>query len=52
MHRVLLPRDQLRQWTWLWDPKLGAIEVKSGDVAIDYTVPDRGNKTLQGLRPY
>ena len=52
MHRVLLPRDQLRKWTWLWDPKLGAVEVKANDVVIDYTVPSRNDNTPQGLRPY
>ena len=52
MHRVLLPRDDLRQWTWLWDPKLGGIEMKSGDITLDYVVPARDDKTLQGLRPY
>lgn len=52
MHRVLLPRDQLRKWTWLWDPKLGAVEVKASDVVVDYAVPGRNDKTLQGLRPY
>lgn len=52
MHRVLLPRDQLRRWTWLWEPKLGAVKVKSGDVVIDYAVPERTDKTLQGLRTY
>ncbi len=52
MHRVLVHRDDLRKWTWLWEPKLGAIEIKSDDVTIDYTVPSRNDKTLQGLRPY
>ena len=52
MHRVLLPRDELRQWTWLWDAKLGAIEVKSGNVEVEYEVPRRNDTTLQGLRPY
>ena len=28
LDRVLLPRQELRQWTWLWDPKLGGIEVE------------------------
>ena len=52
MHRVLLHRDDLREWTWLWEPKLGAIDVSSKDVEIEYTVPSRDDKTLQGLRPY
>ena len=28
LDRVLLPRDELRKWTWLWDAKLGGVEVK------------------------
>ncbi len=52
MHRVLLHRDDLRKWTWLWEPKLGAIEVGSKDVSLDYTVPGRSDQTLKGLRPY
>ena len=51
MHRVILPRDELRRWTWLWDPKLGAIEVQSEDRTIDYQIPQRGDKALGGLRP-
>ena len=26
--RVLVHRDELRKWTWLWDAKLGGVEVK------------------------
>lgn len=52
MHRVILPRDELRRWTWLWDAKLGAIEVKSENRTIDYQLPQRGDKALGGLRPY
>ena len=52
MHRVLLDRDELRKWTWLWEPKLGAVEVNSDDVTIDYAVPSRTENATQGLRPY
>lgn len=52
MHRVLLHRDELRKWTWLWEPKLGAIEVGSKDISLDYTVPGRSDQKLKGLRPY
>ena len=52
MHRLLLPRDDLRQWTWLWEPKLGGIEVNSDDITLDYLVPARDDETLHGLRPY
>lgn len=52
MHRVLLHRDDLRKWTWLWEPKLGAIEINSKDIKMEYSVPSRADETLQGLRPY
>ncbi|HID75051.1 MAG TPA: hypothetical protein EYP56_03540 [Planctomycetaceae bacterium] len=52
LHRVMLHRDQLRRWTWLWDPELGGIELGSKPVEIEYQVPDVASKRLKGLRPY
>jgi len=52
MHRVILHRDELRKWTWLWDPKLGAIEVGGAAKTIHYTMPDPAEKKLRGLYPY
>lgn len=52
MHRVILHRDELRKWTWLWDPKLGAIEVGSTPKTIQYAMPDPAAKKLRGLYPY
>ena len=53
MDRVLLPRDELRRWTWLWDPKLGGIEVQASLLAIPYTLqPGSTEKKLKGLYPY
>jgi hypothetical protein len=57
MDRILMPRDQLRKWTWLWDVKLGGIEVKDRTVNIKYdfpglaSTPDAESK-LKGLYPY
>ncbi len=48
--RTLLHRDELRQWTWLWDSKLGGIEVAKEPVEIEYTIPS--DKSLPGLYPY
>ena len=43
------PRDELRKWTWLWDPKLGGIEVTSQDATIKYELPSQaGLKKLRG----
>jgi len=51
--RSILPRDELRKWTWLWDPKLGAVNVKQAPVHLDYALPkDSADKKLQGLYPY
>ena len=52
LDRVLLHRDELRRWTWLWDPKLGAIEIKDQPVALRYELPKAGAKVLRGLYPY
>jgi len=53
MHRVILHRDELRKWTWLWDPKLGGIEVEKAPLAIEYQMPSASaDKRLKGLYPY
>ena len=36
MDRLILNRDELRKWTWLWDAKLGGIEVGDKPLAIEY----------------
>ena len=52
MHRVILTRGELRQWTWLWEPKLGGLEVGKSPVTIEYELPGRSDRTLKGLYPY
>lgn len=52
LHRVLMQVSELRQWTWLWDPRLGGIRVADQPVAIDYRLPQPGEKALGGLYPY
>ena len=52
MDRILMPRDQLRKWTWLWDPKLGGIEVKDRAVNVKYELPkSNSSQQLKGLHP-
>ena len=29
LDRILMQVNELRQWTWLWEPKLGGVDVKS-----------------------
>jgi len=53
MHRVLLQVSELRQWSWLWEPKLGGIEVKKSPITIKYELPSRAEaQKLKGLHPY
>jgi hypothetical protein len=51
-HRIIMPRDQLRQWTWVWDPKLGDIQVGKTPVTLRYELPDLERRSLPGLYPY
>jgi hypothetical protein len=53
MDRVILPRDELRKWTWLWDPKLGGVEVGGEPLRIKYDLPKPSDeRKLKGLYPY
>jgi hypothetical protein len=57
MDRILMPRDQLRKWTWLWDFKLGGIEIKDRTINIKYELPNLSSSPdtaskLKGLYPY
>ncbi len=53
MDRVILTREELRKWTWLWDPKLGGVEVGGQPLRIKYDLPKPSDeKTLKGLYPY
>ena len=51
--RILLQVSQLRRWTWLWDARLGGIEVKDSPVTFEYRLPKQSDeKKLKGLYPY
>jgi hypothetical protein len=52
LDRILLPVAELHQWTWLWDPKLGGIEVRNAPLAIHYELPNKsGPQKIKGLYP-
>jgi hypothetical protein len=53
LERLIMPLNELRQWTWLWVPALSNINVeKTGTVNVNYTFPDTQNTELKGLKPY
>jgi hypothetical protein len=39
LDRVLMARDELRLWTWVWQPRLGGIKVGEKPVTISYKLP-------------
>ncbi|MGW8257546.1 MAG: hypothetical protein ACWGMZ_08685, partial [Thermoguttaceae bacterium] len=49
LDRVMLHRDQLRKWTWLWDAKLGGITVQDKPLNIEYDVSSTSTAKLKGL---
>lgn len=49
MDRVIMDRNELRKWTWLWDPKLGGIEVGNRPINVKYELPKSSERRLKGL---
>ena len=52
LDRLLLHRDELRKWTWLWAPELGGIDVKDQPITIKFDLPAASERRLKGLYPY
>lgn len=51
--RILMAKRELRQWTWVWEPKLGDIEVAEERVVVEYVVPKLSKESgCRGLLPY
>jgi hypothetical protein len=52
LDRLLLPRREFHGWTWVWEPRLGGIEVGSQAVNLTYTIPAHLDaKTVRGWLP-
>ena len=43
LDRILLARSELQRWTWVWEPRLGGIEVGTKPVTITYELPEKFN---------
>ena len=53
LHRVLLKVSELRRWNWLWEPKLGDVEMSGRPKTVRYKIPNETEaKGLDGLHPY
>ncbi len=41
LDRTLLLREEFQRWTWIWEPRLGGIEVNRKPVTIVYRLPTK-----------
>lgn len=39
--RVLLPRADLHRWTWVWDRRLGGVQIDRKNTTLSLSLPDR-----------
>jgi len=53
LHRLLIPVAEVRRWTWVWEPKLGAVSLGTESLTLEYRLPT-GNalEQMPGLHPY
>lgn len=52
LDRVLLPKAELQRWTWVWEPKLGGIQVDEDAAWVSYEIPRRLDpKVARGWSP-
>ena len=41
LDRILMARSEFQKWTWVWEPRLGGIEVGTKPVTVTYELPER-----------
>jgi hypothetical protein len=52
LDRILLGNREFQRWTWVWEPRLGGIEVGKKTVQVSYELPGRFDpKTARGWLP-
>jgi hypothetical protein len=54
LDRIIMEVASLRKWTWVWEPKIGGIQVQNAPLTIKYEIPAALDSTskLRGLLPY
>jgi hypothetical protein len=53
LDRILLAKNELRRWTWIWEPRLGGIYVGNGTTSLSYEPPEQfDQETAKGWFPY
>lgn len=52
LDRIIMAKDSLRRWTWVWEPALGGIELGDKPVNLSFQVPERFDpEAARGLLP-
>ncbi len=52
LDRILMAKSDLYQWTWIWEPRLGGIDVTHRPVQMRFELPSKLHlKTARGLLP-
>ncbi len=52
LDRIIMAKADFHKWTWLWDPKLGNVQVSSKPVQVEYRVPSESEPgTAKGWFP-
>ena len=52
LDRILLARSEFQRWTWVWEPRLGGIDVGTKPVTVSYALPERFDpRTAKGWFP-
>jgi hypothetical protein len=52
LHRILMAKNDLRRWSWIWEPRLGNIELADLPRTISYRLPATVDPTTaRGLLP-
>jgi hypothetical protein len=41
LDRILMARSEFQRWTWVWEPRLGGIEVSTKPVTVTYELPEK-----------
>ena len=41
LDRILMARSEFQRWTWVWEPRLGGIEVGTKPVTVSYELPEK-----------
>jgi hypothetical protein len=52
LDRIILAKSEFQRWTWVWERRLGGIEVGTKPLSIEYDLPERFDpQTAKGWFP-